>query len=153
MAAHTAVAAFTDTLYYISASLPATYDEAGYTASSMVFTAIGKMETFPEFGSQQTVNEFTPISGSVEYSKGVEKFGSGDAVMGDVPADPGQVIMKAASNSQNHYSMCAVFPDGEEAYFDVLIASWKLSQAKSGAFMTRTATIAFCKEPVVVAAV
>lgn len=152
MPAHTAVASFTDTTYAISASLPATYDAAGYGATTITYTAIGKVESFPEFGATREVKKFTPISGAIEYSKGVAEYGSGAMVMGDVPADAGQVIMKAADASANHYSMKITYPDGEVHYLDVLVSGWQLAQAQSGEFMKRTATINVCKAPVVVAA-
>lgn len=153
MAAHTGAASFTDTTYAISATLPATYDAAGYGATTITYTAIGKVESFPEFGATREVNKFTPISGAVEYSKGVAEYGSGQMVLADVPADAGQVILKAADASANHYSMKLTYPDGEIHYLDVLVSSWQLAQAGSGEFMKRTATINICKAPVVVAAV
>lgn len=152
MAAHTAIASHSEATYSISASLPATYDAAGYAATTVVFTAIGKVETFPEFGREQSINEFTPIKGGVEYYKGVEKYGTGDMVVGDVPADAGQVILKAASESSNHYSIKITYADGEVHYLDVLVASWKLTQAGEGNAMKRTAMLAVCRAPVIVAA-
>jgi len=61
--------------------------------------------------------------------------------------------MRAADASANHYSMKITYPDGEIHYLDVLVSGWQLSQAGSGEFMKRTATINVCKAPVVVAAV
>ncbi len=153
MAAHTAAASFTGATYAISASLPATYDSSGYGATTITYTTIGKVETFPEFGAQRQVNEFEPINGAVEYLKGTARYGSGDMVMADIPADAGQVILKAADASANHYSMKITYPDGEIHYLDVLVSAWKLTQAGSGQVMKRTATINVCKDPVIVAAV
>jgi hypothetical protein len=153
MAAHTAAASFTDTTYAISAGLPATYDASGYGATTITYTTIGKVESFPEFGSERQINEFEPINGAVEYLKGTARYGSGDMVMADVPADAGQVILKAADASANHYSMKITYPDGEIHYLDVLVSKWKLTQAGSGQVMKRTAGINVCKAPVVVAAV
>ena len=87
MAAHTAAASFTSTTYAISAGLPATYDAAGYGATTITYTTIGKVESFPEIGATREVNKFTPINGAVEYLKGTAEYGSGDMVMADVPAD------------------------------------------------------------------
>lgn len=151
-AAHTAVESFTDTVYSISATLPATYDAAGYGATTVAFTAIGKVKSFPEFGSERNVNEWRPIAGAIEKSKGAPNYGGGPMVLGDLPADAGQVILKAAELSPNHYSMKAVFPDGEITYFDVLVCSWRASSASEGAFFERTAMLQFCRAPVVVAA-
>ncbi len=153
MAAHPAAASFTDTTYAISATLPATYDAAGYGATTITYTEIGRVESFPEFGAMREVNKFTPIKGPVEYSKGVAEYGSGQMILADMPADAGQIILKAADASANHYSMKITYPDGEIHYLDVLVSSWQMSQAASSQFMKRTATINVCKAPVVVAAV
>lgn len=153
MPAHSGAASYTDVTYAISAALPATYDAAGYAATTITYTEIGKVESFPEFGASREVNKFTPIKGPVEYSKGSADYGSGPMVVADMPADPGQVILKAANDSAAHYSMKLTFPDGEIHYLDVLISSWQLSSASSGEFMKRTATVNVCKAPVVVAAV
>jgi len=152
MAAHTDVASFSDTVYAISASLPATYDAAGYGSTAITYTTIGKVQSFPEFGSTSNVNEFVPITGAVEYYKGARRYGSGDMVVGDVPADAGQVILKAAEASQAHYSMKITYPDNEIHYLDVIVSSWKLSGASEGTAMTRVATLSMSKNPVVVAA-
>lgn len=152
MSAHTGVASFTDTVYAISASLPATYDAAGYAATTITYTTIGKVQSFMPYGSKRTVNKFNPIAGAVEKIKGTADYGDGDLVVGDVPADAGQVILKAADTSANHYSLKITYSDGEVHYLDLIVAGWMLSAAKEGDVMTRTATLGICKAPVVVAA-
>jgi hypothetical protein len=153
MAAHTAPAGFSDTTYSISAALPTAYDATGYAVTSVVaFTLIGQVESFPEFGEERSVNEFKPITGAVTKVKGASNYGGGPMVMADIPADAGQVIAKAACASENHYSMKVTYPDGEVHYLDVMIASWRLTQAGEGGFMKRTANVQLCREPVVVAA-
>lgn len=153
MAAHTDVASHTDAIYAVSASLPATYDAAGYGATSITYTAIGKVQDFLPYGSKRSINEFVPIAGAVEYTKGAPRYGQGAMTMGDVPANAGQVILKAAEASSNHYSLKITYPDGEIHYLDVIVAGWELSGGKEGAPMLRTATVGICKAPVVVAAV
>ena len=152
MPAHTAVASHTDAVYAISASLPATYDAAGYGATTITYTAIGKVSDFLPYGSKRNVSEFVPIAGAVEFTKGAPRYGQGSLVMGDVPADAGQVILKAADASSNHYSMKITYPDSEVHYLDLLVSGWELSGGKEGAPMIRTATLNICKAPVVVAA-
>lgn len=152
MAAHTAAESFTDSTYAISASLPATYDAAGYAATTITYTAIGRVSKFPAIGRSQAMNEFVPISGAVEYTKGAPRYGQGDMECADMPADAGQVICKAASESPNHYSIKETRPDGAVRYLDVMFASWVLSEASEGAIALRTGTIGVCKAPVIVAA-
>ncbi len=150
--AHPGIASYTDTLYYITSVLPGTYDAAGYAGSGQNWVLIDRVESFPEFGSDRPVAEFRPITGAVEKSKGAPNYGGGPMTMADMPLDAGQIILKAAEVSANHYSMKAAFPDGEVAYFDVLVTSWRNASAKEGSFAIRTAGIQFCKYPVSVAA-
>ena len=151
-AAHTAAATFTDTTYAICATLPATYDASGYGASGLTYTLIGKVSDFPTYGSKRAVTKFMPISGGVEKVKGTPDYGDGDMIMADVPADAGQVILKAAEASQNHYSIKVTFADGEIHYLDVIVAGWALDPGKEGAVMTRTANLAICRSQIIVAA-
>lgn len=152
MPAHTSAATFTDTTYAISASLPATYDAAGYGATAMAYTTISKVSAFLPYGSKRPVNKFNPIAGAVEKIKGQADYGDGDMVVADLPADPGQMLLKAADASPNHYSIKITYTDGEVHYLDVLVAGWQMAAAKEGDVMTRTATLAICKAPVIVAA-
>ncbi len=151
-AAHTTVESFTDTTYAISASLPATYDAAGYAATTVVYTTIGKVSDFMPYGSKREVNKFMPIAGGVEKMKGSPDYGSGDLVCADVPADTGQIILMAAEISPNHYSMKITYPDGEVHYLDVIVSGWVLSGGKEGQPLLRTATLDVCRAPVVVVA-
>ena len=152
-AAHTGPAGFSDTTYSISASLPATYDATGYgTTTGIAWTLIGSVESFPEIGEDRPTAEFRPISGAVTTVKGASRYGGGDMVMADIPADAGQVICKAAVASENHYSMKITYPDGEIHYLDVMLTSWKLVQQAEGAFMKRTCGVMVQRDPVVVAA-
>lgn len=152
MTAHSSAASITDTIFAISASLPATYDAAGYGATTITYTTIGKVSQMLPTGSKRAVNKFQPITGPVEKSKGAPDYGSGEMQMADIPADAGQVIMKAAEASANHYSLKVTYPDSEVHYFDILVSGWELSGGKEGDFMIRTAMVDICKAPVIVAA-
>jgi len=149
--AHPGIASFTDTKYSISIALPATYDAAGYAAVTP-WVLIDRVSDFPTYGSKRDVAKWTPIRGGVEKVKSAPDYGEGDMVMGDMPLDPGQVIVAAAEASQNHYSLKIEYPDGEIHYCDVIVAGWSLSPAKAGEFKTRTATLGFNRKPVEVAA-
>jgi hypothetical protein len=153
MPAHPSVASFNGAIYAITSALPATYDAAGYGATTLTYTTIGKVESFPEFGLDQTFVDFVPVNGDVEYTKSPKRYGSGPMVMADVPADAGQVLLKAlAATADGHYSMKITYTDGEIHYLDVQAAGWKLSGSAGGGQMKRTTTLALCKTPVVVAA-
>jgi hypothetical protein len=132
--------------------LPATYDAAGYGATTITYTAIGKVLTFPAFGSNRPTQEVPLINAAVEYIKGSARYQGGDMTMGDVPADAGQVILKAAEASPNHYSMKITYADGEVHYLDVIVNKWELTQQAENTPMIRVAGIQVCKTPVAVAA-
>lgn len=150
MVARTNVASQTDTTYAISAQLPATYDAAGYGATSMTYTTIGKMQSVTPHGSKRPINTWTPISGPAEKTKGTPDYGNMDMVFGDVPTDAGQVIVKAAEASPNHYSLKVTYADGEVHYLDILVASFEYSGGAAGDAKTVTAQSGVCRAPVVV---
>ena len=152
MPGHTSAASATDTVYAISAALPATYDAAGYGSTAITYTVIDRVSDMLPYGSKRAVNKFQPIKGAVEKTKGSPDYGSGEMRMADMPADAGQIILKAAEVSPNHYSMKITYADGEVHYLDVLVTGWQLSGAKEGETLIRTASIEVCKAPVVVAA-
>lgn len=148
----TSITSQTDTIYAISAALPATYDAAGYGATTMAYTVIGKVESCTPHGSKRPITVFTPISGPAEKTKGTPDYGNSDLVFGDVPTDGGQVIVKAAEASANHYSLKMTYADGEVHYLDILVASFEYAGGKAGDTKTVTSQMGICKAPVVVAA-
>ena len=151
-AAHTSTETMTGTTYAISASLPATYDAAGYGATGITWTTIDRVITFSMYGSERDVQKIKPIAQAVEKIKGQADYGDGDMTMSYMPADPGQVIVKAAEASANHYSLKITYPDGEIHYLDVIVSSFKYPAAKEAEAFIVTAKIGVCKAPVVVAA-
>lgn len=153
-AAHTAIEPATGTIYAVCATLPATYDAAGYGATSLIYTAVGKVQTFPEWGLNRPVGTFQPINGSVEKFDGTPNYGGGDAMIGDVVGDAGQAILKTASESTTraHISVKVTRPDTAVGYLDVLVSSWQLSQAQENTPYVRKCHIEICREPVIVAA-
>ena len=149
---HTATETMTGTIYSISATLPATYDAAGYGSTTVVFTVIDRVESFGVYGSKRSVTKFQPITGAVEKLKGAPDYGDASMTMADMPLDPGQIILKAAEASMNHYSLKILYPDGEIHYLDVINSEWALPAAKESQALVRTAMLGICKAPVIVAA-
>ena len=151
-AAHADATSYTDARYYISAELPATYDSTGYQNTGIAYTEITLVSDFPQYGAMAEVNRFVPIRGAIKKVKRTPDYGGGNMVMADLPSDPGQIIVKAASTSQSHYSMLIIYPDNERHFLDVIVTSWQLTAAKSGDFMLRNAGIEVNKDPVIIAA-
>ena len=99
-----------------------------------------------------------PISGAVEYTKGAPRYGQGALTMGDVPADAGQVICKAAEASANHYSLKITYPVGtgestpEIHYLNVLVGSFEWQDGSVDNIRKVSMDFAICRKPVVVPA-
>lgn len=152
MVARTTVESLTGAIFAISAALPATYDAAGYGATTMVYTTIGSVESISNYGSKRAVTTFVPVNGPVQKVKGTPDYGVLTMTYGDVPLDAGQVIIKASEASANHYSLKATYPDGEIHYLDVLCSSYEYEAAKAGDVKKVMATLNICAAPVIVAA-
>lgn len=152
--AHTAIETATNTTYAVCATLPATYDAAGYGATGLTYTAIGKMQDFPEWDLARPTGEFRPINGAVEKYDGSPNYGGGDMTIGDVVGDAGQVILRTAAfdTARAHISIKGTRPDTAIFYLDVLVTKWALSAAKENTPYLRMCHIEVCRAPVIVAA-
>jgi hypothetical protein len=143
----------------ISATLPATYDAAGYGSTAVAFTAIGLVENYGTYGLKAQINTFIPVdTGIVSKTKGTKDYGSMQVTLGDVPADAGQVILAAAVESKAHYSAKIVYPLGngestpETVYMDVLVSEFQSMNGAANDIRKRSLVLEVCKKPVVVAA-
>lgn len=126
MTARTVVETIAGATLSISASIPASYDAAGYQSTDMIYTAVGEIEDHGTHGVQTTIVEFIPVDTAVVAKmKGSKNYGSKSLTIGCVPGDAGQAILKAASESKNHYSIKIVYPDTVEHYLDVLVKSFE----------------------------
>ena len=152
MVARTSVEAITGSTYAICASLPATYDAAGYGLTSLIYTVVGSVESVTNYGSKRSVTTFIPINGAVQKVKGAPDYGVMTVMYGDVPTDAGQIIVKAAEASMNHYSLKITYPDGEIHYLDVLNSSYEYEGAKAGDVKKVMATLNICMPPVIIPA-
>ncbi len=143
--AHVGVASYTGNRYYISATLPDTYDAAGYQSTDIVWTEINDVSDFPAYGPKRATGTFTPINGNIGKFVGAPNYGSGSFTCADEPTDGGQVICAAAAATNGtHYSMKVVSPDTETDFLDVIIAGWELAPARENVAKTRTGTLEVC---------
>lgn len=153
MAARTVVGTLSTATLAITATLPATYDAAGYGATSITYTAIGQVENYGNHGVTATITEFTPVDTAiVAKMKGSKNYGTMTLMVGSIPTDAGQVILKAASESNNHYSAKLTYPDGEIHYLDVLVAKHEFQDGSVNDAMKVSVDLAICRAPVIVAA-
>ena len=154
MAERTAIESLTGATVAISASLPATYDAAGYGATTITYTAVGKVESIGEFGPTWGTNGFTPVdTGVTEKVKTTVDYGSLPLVLASLPSDAGQDVCEAATASRNRYSVKLTMPDTGVWYLDVLVT--KFTQVNGAAGDVRKVNCQFdvCRSPVYVAQV
>lgn len=153
MTARTSVISISGATLAISATLPATYDAAGYGATTMTYTAIGEIENYGSHGVKANISEFTPVDTAVVAKiKGAKNYGSMSLTIGSIPTNAGQVIVAAAAESNNHYSAKMTYPDGEVHYLDVIVASHEYQDGSVNDTSKVAVELAICKKPVVVAA-
>lgn len=151
MPARTVVEALVGAELSISATLPETYDEAGYTSTDIVFTDIGEVENYGNHGMTATIITFTPVdTGVVAKVKGSKDYGTMSMMFGHLPGDAGQAIVAAAAESTNHYSAKITYQDGEVHYLDVLVAKRENQDGTANDVQRLAVDFAICRRPVVV---
>lgn len=129
------------TRVYISATLPATYNEAGYEA--LTWTAIGNIESVGDYGATFDAVTFDPLDTGVRMkAKGVKDNGDITLPFAYDSADAGVVILKAASDSMNDYSFKVVGQDGKADYFAGKVMAFTKSRGAVNDIYRGNATIA-----------
>ena len=143
----------------ISASLPATYDAAGYGATAMSYTTAGQVENFGNYGVRANVSTFTAIADAVvQKFKGSKNYGNATFTLGYLPSDAGQDIIETAVESQNRYSVKITYPLGagestnEIHYLDVLVTAREFQGGTADEVRKLSVDFAICRKPVIVAA-
>lgn len=154
MAERTVVATVSGAILRLSASLPATYDAAGYAASAVAFTDIGAVENYGNHGMTKTITPFTPIdTATVTKMAGSKDYGTMSLMIGYIPTDAGQDLLNAASESTNHYSAEIAYSDGESHYLDVIVSKFEYQDGSVNDARKIGVDLAICRRPVIVAAV
>ncbi|MES2787671.1 MAG: phage tail tube protein [Pseudomonadota bacterium] len=154
MAENTVPVSLTGATLAISATLPTTYDAAGYGATAMVYTLIGEVENYGNHGGTKTITEFTPVStGIVTKIAGSKNYGTMTLMMASIPSDAGQVLLDAAFESTAHYSVKMTYPSGRIHYMDVLVAKNENQDGAANDTQKLAVDFALCKKPIKVAAV
>ena len=124
----------------ISASVPASFNVAGYSA--LTFTAVGEITDLGEFGREFTLVTHNPVG-----SRGTQKFkgsfneGTMNLSLGLDTDDAGQVLMKAASLSDGPYSFEVTTQNGDTYYFQAMVMSFKVGVGSVDSITTATCTL------------
>ena len=129
----------------VTASAPATFNSAGYTtlfSTSPVPALVGEVTDLGEFGREYALVTHMPVG-----SRGTQKFkgsfneGTITLSVGLDTDDAGQIIMKAASISDNDYSFMVTTQNGDRYWFRAQIMSWKVGVGSVDSITTATATL------------
>lgn len=107
----------------ICATLPATYDEAGYTA--LAWKEIGEVSDLGEFGREYNVVKFNPLKtrGTVKR-KGSYDEGQVQVQLAKVTTDEGQVIAMTALNSDASQAFKVVLQNGDIFYYTAQVVGF-----------------------------
>lgn len=133
----------TGTTIGISATLPETYDSAGYGAVGLVFTEIGKV--IDVGGIKKTYNLITEQLLKNRYptkEKDTYDISNVPLNLSRSIADAGQVLLQEALDSDNSYSFEVVYPSGNIENFTAKVIELGVGSAASGGFESVEVSIA-----------
>lgn len=154
MAERTIIESLAGATLAISASLPATYDAAGYGATTMTYTAVGEIDNLGDHGMTANIAEFTPIDTAVVTKvKGSKNYGSLTLALGSLPSNAGQDIIELAAESNAHYSVKLTYPDTSIRYLDVIVSKFTDNGGSVNDVHKISAEFAICRKPIKVAQV
>jgi len=112
-----------ETTISVSASLPATYDAAGYGA--LTFTAVGQVTDWTAGGQVYNVVTSNPIAQrSTDKYKGTFNNGADSITVNRDDDDAGQLIILAALTDDADYSFEVTYQDGTIDYFTGKVVSF-----------------------------
>lgn len=115
----------------ISAALPASITQTAYAALS--WTVVGEVTSVPEYGKVwQTVAHQALAKKYPDHFKATYDNPAMQIPAAYAPGDAGQVIVKAAVESTNAYSIKIAYPDGETEYMQALVLGAPTTPGASG---------------------
>ena len=124
----------------ISAGVPATFDAAGYAALS--YTSVGEVTNYGEFGREFELVTHNPVaSRGTQKLKGAFNEGAIALQLGLDTDDAGQILMKAASNSDSLYAFLITTANGDKYYFQGLTMGFKVGLNDVNSISSATANI------------
>jgi hypothetical protein len=134
-----------------SASLPATYDAAGYGALS--WSPVGEITEIPAFGSVYNLITHMPLGERrVVKRKGSVNDGSLTLNFAADVADTGQGVLKTAHTADTEISIKITYPDGEDDYFTGLVMGYQINPGNVDSIKSDSVTLELTTAPVNVAA-
>lgn len=154
MAENTVPVTLTGATLSLSATLPETYDAAGYASTDIVWTAISEIENFGNHGGTKTITEFTDVeTGTVTKSAGSKNYGAQSLMLAHIPSDAGQAMIDTAFESTARYSAKLTYPSGRIHYYEVLVSKNENQDGAANDTQKLAVDLALCRKPIKVAAV
>jgi len=130
-----------------SASLPATYDAAGYGALS--WSPVGEITEIPAFGSVYNLITHMPLGERrVVKRKGSVNDGSLTLNFAADVADTGQGVLKTAHTADTEISIKITYPDGEDDYFTGLVMGYQINPGNVDSIKSDSVTLELTTAPV-----
>lgn len=127
---------------YISADLPATYDEAGFEALTTL-TLIKDTTDLGTFGRTYSWIEFIPTaSRQTQYIKGNFTEGTPTIAIARDATDPGQQLAETARDDDAEYSFALIDGQGNALYWQGLVGSFDYQYGASGAIIGSNMSLA-----------
>tara|TARA_R110002072_G_scaffold38314_4_gene110914 strand:+ start:17584 stop:18051 length:468 start_codon:yes stop_codon:yes gene_type:complete len=127
----------------LSAGPPATFDAAGYAA--LTFTAIGEVTDLGEIPSRvyELVTHQPIASRGLQKGKGGYQLGSQSITFAIDADDAGQLLVDAATNSDDGYSIKIAHPTLGTIYARALVMGGAKSYGDVNSVATRTVTLEY----------
>jgi hypothetical protein len=152
MTQRTTIVSLAGAIVGVSATIPATFDAAGYDVSGTVYTPVANVESVGNHGMTAAVTEFTPVdTATVAKVKGSKNYGTITLSCGYVPSDAGQALLKTASEApQTHYSIELRYQDGETHYLDVIVTKYEYVDGSTNDVRKVNIDLAICRQPVII---
>ena len=129
-----------ETTISVSASLPATFDGAGYAA--LTFSAIGQVTDWTPGGQVYNVVTSNPIAQrSTDKYKGTFNNGADSITVNRDDDDAGQVIIQAALVDDADYSFEVTYQDGTIDYFTGKVVSFDTVAGGADSIVQKTISL------------
>jgi hypothetical protein len=129
----------------VKATQPGAYTVAGYNTlftTSPTAPLVGEVTDLGEFGREYALVTHNPVG-----NRGTQKFkasfndGTMTIQLGLDTDDAGQVLMKAASMSDNDYSFMVTTQNGDRYFFQAKVLNWKVSVGSVDSITSATTTL------------
>jgi hypothetical protein len=127
-------------LVALSATLPATYDAAGFNA--LTYTLIGEVTDVSEFGREYALVTHTPLASRIAKKfKGSYNNGNITLQFGKDISNAGQVSLKTALGVDASYSFRVTLQDATKVYFTAKVMSMKTNLGGVDSITAGSATL------------